>query len=109
METLDENATVISANKVTGTNVYNTDGDHLGEISDVMLDKRSGNIAYAVMSFGGFLGIGERYHALPWAALKYDTRQGGYVVGLTVDQLKEAPTYAANELPAGAIAPLTAA
>ena len=82
---------------------------HLGEIYDVMLEKRSGNIAYAVMSFGGFLGIGERYHALPWAALKYDTRQGGYVVGLTVDQLKEAPTYAANELPAGAIARLTAA
>jgi len=66
METLDENAAVISASKVTGTNVYNTDGDHLGEIYDVMLDKRSGNIAYAVMSFGGFLGIGERYHALPW-------------------------------------------
>ena len=75
METLDENAAVISASKVTGTNVYNTDGDHLGEIYDVMLDKRSGNIAYAVMSFGGFLGIGERYHALPWATLKYDTRQ----------------------------------
>ena len=109
METLDENAAVVSASKVTGTNVYKTDGDHLGEIYDVMLEKRSGNIAYAVMSFGGFLGIGERYHALPWAALKYDTRQGGYVVGLTVDQLKEAPTYAANELPAGAIAPLTAA
>ena len=100
METLDENATVISASKVTGTNVYNTDGDHLGEIYDVMLDKRSGKIAYAVMSFGGFLGIGERYHALPWSTLKYDTRQGGYVVGLTIDQLKGAPTYAANELPA---------
>ena len=60
METLEENATVISARKVTGTNVYNTEGDHLGEIYDVMLEKRSGNIAYAVMSFGGFLGIGER-------------------------------------------------
>ena len=107
MESLDENAAVISASKVTGTNVYNTDGDHLGEIYDVMLDKRSGKIAYAVMSFGGFLG--ERYHALPWSTLKYDTRQGGYVVGLTIDQLKEAPTYAADELPAGVIAPLTAA
>ena len=109
MDNLDETASVISASKVTGTNVYNTDGDHLGEIYDIMLEKRSGNIAYAVMSFGGFLGIGERYHALPWAALKYDTRQGGYVVGLTIDQLKEAPTYAANELPAGVIVPLTAA
>jgi sporulation protein YlmC with PRC-barrel domain len=100
METLDENAAVISASKVTGTNVYNIDGDHLGEIYDVMLDKRSGKIAYAVMSFGGFLGIGERYHALPWSTLKYDTRQGGYVVGLTFNQLKGAPTYTADELPA---------
>jgi hypothetical protein len=100
METLDENASVISAGKVTGTAVYNTDGDHLGAIHDVMLDKRSGRIAYAVMSFGGFLGIGERYHTLPWAILKYDTRQGGYVVGLTIDQLKAAPSYAAYDQPA---------
>ena len=97
MDNLDETASVISASKVTGTNVYNTDGDHLGEIHDIMLEKRSGNIAYAVMSFGGFLGIGERYHALPWSSLKYDTRQGGYVVGLTIDQLKEAlPTPPMN-------------
>jgi hypothetical protein len=85
---------------VTGTEVYNTAGDHLGEVQDVMIDKKTGRIAYAVMSFGGFLGIGEEYHPLPWATLKYDTRQGGYVVGLTVDQLKGAPTYAANQNPA---------
>jgi hypothetical protein len=100
MEQLDENAQVISASKVTGTDVYNTAGDHLGEVKDVMIDKRSGKIAYAVMSFGGFLGLGEQYHPLPWATLKYDTRQGGYVVGVTVDQLKSAPTYAANQKPA---------
>ena len=100
METLDETATVISASKVTGTRVYNTSGDHLGEIYDVMIDKRSGKIAYAVMSFGGLLGIGERYHPLPWATLKYDTRQRGYVVGLTIEQLQGAPTFAANEMPA---------
>jgi sporulation protein YlmC with PRC-barrel domain len=103
MEAVDETPSIISANKVTGTNVYNTEGDHLGEIHDVMLDKRSGKIAYAVMSFGGFLGIGERYHAVPWATLKYDTRQAGYVIGLTVDQLKGAPTYALDALPAGVI------
>ena len=100
MEKLDETANVISASKVTGTSVYNTDGDLLGEINDVMLDKRSGKIAYAVMSFGGFLGIGERYHPLPWATLKYDTRQGGYVVGLTLEQLQGAPTFGADERPA---------
>jgi hypothetical protein len=100
METLDENAGVISASKVTGTNVYNIEGDLLGEIHDVMLDKRSGRIAYAIMSFGGFLGIGEQYHPLPWATLKYDTRQRGYVVGLTRGQLQGAPTFALTDSPA---------
>ena len=100
MDTLDENAAVISASKVTGTNVYNTQGDQLGEIYDVMVDKRSGRIAYAIMSFGGFLGIGERYHPLPWATLKYDTRQGGYVVGLTKEQLEAAPTFGGPDVPA---------
>jgi sporulation protein YlmC with PRC-barrel domain len=61
MEKLDETASLISASKVTGTDVYNTDGEHLGVVHDIMLDKRSGKIAYALMSFGGFLGIGERY------------------------------------------------
>jgi hypothetical protein len=99
MQTLDESASVISASKVTGTNVYNAAGEPLGEIYDVMLDKRSGKIAYAIMSFGGFLGIGEQYHPLPWATLKYDTRQGGYVVGLTKEQLQGAPTYGFKETP----------
>jgi sporulation protein YlmC with PRC-barrel domain len=100
MEYLDETSSLISAEKVAGTNVYNTAGDSLGEIIDVMIDKQSGRIAYAVMSFGGFLGIGERYHPLPWSTLKYDTRQGGYVVGLTKDQLEKAPTYGEDEAPA---------
>lgn len=99
MITLDESASLISAGKVTGTNVYNTAGELLGEIYDVMLDKKSGRIAYAVMSFGGFLGIGEQYHALPWATLKYDTNQGGYVVGLTKEQLQGAPTFATGDQP----------
>jgi PRC-barrel domain len=100
METLDETTSLISTGKVTGTAVYNTDGERLGEIKDVMLDKRSGKIAYALMSFGGFLGLGERYHPLPWPTLKYDTRQGGYVVGLTIDQLQKAPSVSADEMPA---------
>ena len=81
MEQKDETVSLISAGKVQGTNVYNTQGDSLGEVYDVMIDKRSGKIAYAVMSFGGFLGMGNSYHPLPWNTLKYDTRQGGYVVG----------------------------
>ena len=65
-------------------------------VCDVMIDKLSGKVAYAIMSFGGFLGVGESYHPLPWNTLKYDTRQGGYVVGLTRQQ----PTFARTETPA---------
>ena len=72
-----------------------------GEIYDVLLEKRSGRIAYAVLAFGGFLGIGERYHSLPWATLKYDTRQGGYVVGLTIDQVKGLTNDTAEGAPFG--------
>jgi hypothetical protein len=64
-----------------------------------MIDKYSGQVAYAVMSFGGFLGIGERYHALPWRMLTYDTGLGGYVVDVTREQLERAPTYARDETP----------
>jgi sporulation protein YlmC with PRC-barrel domain len=105
MENRDETVSLISAGKVQGTNVYNTDGDTLGEVYDVMIDKVSGKVAYAIMSFGGFLGVGERYHPLPWNNLKYDTRQGGYVVGLTRQQLEGAPTLPEPIRRLGAIAP----
>jgi hypothetical protein len=62
-----------------------------------MVDKRSGQVAYAVMSFGGFLGIGDSYHPLPWKALTYDTNQGGYVVDLDKSRLQGAPSYTAGE------------
>ncbi|MBN9082681.1 MAG: PRC-barrel domain-containing protein [Rhizobiales bacterium] len=97
MVALDETTSLIAAGKVTGTRVFNTDGEALGEIYDIMIDKQSGKIAYAVMSFGGFLSIGERYHPLPWNSLKYDVRQGGYVVGLTRQELEGAPTFAQTE------------
>jgi hypothetical protein len=100
MEHTDETVSLISAEKVQGTPVYNTQGESLGELEDVMIDKRSGKIAYAVMSFGGFLGVGNDYHPLPWNTLKYDTRQGGYVVGLTKQQLEGAPRFASNDNPA---------
>ena len=64
-----------------------------------MIDKTSGRIAYALMSFGGFLGIGERYSPLPWNSLKYDTRQGGYVVGISKEVLKRGPSVGPDEEP----------
>jgi sporulation protein YlmC with PRC-barrel domain len=99
METQRETSTLIAADKVSGTSVYNTAGESLGEIYDVMIDKESGKIAYAVMSFGGFLGIGEEYHPVPWSILKYDTAQGGYVVNLDKPQLEGAPAYSEDAEP----------
>lgn len=94
----DTRGRLIAASKVNGTNVYNTAGEKLGSVYDVMLDKMSGKTEYAILSFGGFLGIGDKYHPLPWHQLKYDVRQGGYVVGLSRQVLEGAPTYAAGEL-----------
>jgi len=94
---VDETGGLISASKVNGTNVYNRQGDSLGSIYDVMIDKRSGEVAYAVMSFGGFLGIGEEYSPLPWSALTYDTEVGGYVVDIDEETLKGGPRYANDD------------
>ncbi|MFN4275188.1 MAG: PRC-barrel domain-containing protein [Ferrovibrio sp.] len=88
---------LISADKVEGTTVYNPTGDKLGSINNVMIDKLSGKVAYADMSFGGFLGIGDRHHPLPWGMLKYDEKQGGYVVNLDKKTLESAPSYGADE------------
>jgi hypothetical protein len=84
---------LIAADKVKGTNVYNLAGDDLGTIDDIMIDKASGRAIYAVMSFGGFLGIGEKFHPLPWAILKYDAQKGGYIVNLDKKVLEGAPYY----------------
>ncbi len=94
-----ETSTLISADKVEGTAVYNREGDKLGSIHTVMIDKVSGKVAYAVMSFGGFLGIGDRYYPLPWDVLTYDTSQGGYVVDRDQSMLEGAPTYGTSETP----------
>ena len=64
-----------------------------------MVDKLSGKVAYAVMSFGGFLGIGESYHPLPWKVLTYEPRLGGYVVDIDKDRLRGAPSYVTAESP----------
>jgi sporulation protein YlmC with PRC-barrel domain len=96
---LGTNGANIRASRVNGTDVYNADGEHLGHIDDVILNKQSGIADYAIMSFGGFLGIGERYHPLPWRSLTYDPGQRGYVVSVSRDQLERAPTYGEGEEP----------
>ena len=83
----DETGNLISSNKVDGTAVYATDGEKIGKIDHLMIGKRSGRVEYAVMNFGGFLGMGESHHPLPWDALDYDTDRGGYVVNIDKDRL----------------------
>lgn len=95
----EETVDLIAADKVEGTAVYNSHGQKMGSIYSLMIDKYSGRVIYAVMSFGGFLGIGERYHPLPWRVLTYDPAQGGYVVDLDRDLLQAAPSYGASEMP----------
>ncbi len=95
----DETTNLISSAKVEGTAVYATDGERIGHVDHLMIGKRSGRVEYAVMSFGGFLGIGERYHPLPWDALDYDTERGGYVVSIDKNLLKGAPSYQEDQYP----------
>lgn len=89
----DENSDLISSDRVEGTSVYATDGEKIGHISHLMIGKRSGRVEFAVMNFGGFLGMGGSYHPLPWDALDYDTERGGYIVNIDKDRLYEAPSY----------------
>ena len=96
---MDENRDLIASDKVEGTAVYNGGGERLGTVRNFMVDKRSGQVAYAVMSFGGFLGMGESYHPLPWRALTYDTGLGGYVVGLSRQELEATPAYPTSSVP----------
>ena len=98
MTTQTGHTEAIAASRVIGTSVYNAAGESIGEIEDVMLDKMSNGIMFAVIGFGGFLGMGEKYHAVPWASLDYDEDKGGYVVPFSKDQLKAAPAHSINEL-----------
>lgn len=95
----DDN-TLIIASRVKDTNVFNTSGDRLGHIEDISIDRVTGQVRYALMSFGGFLGIGDKLHPLPWQMLRFDTDKNGYVVGLSKEQLSDAPSYTAEELAA---------
>lgn len=83
MTTANGHTEAIQASRVIGTDVYNSAGESIGTIEDIMLEKTSNGIMFAVIGFGGFLGIGEKYHAIPWSVLDYDVDRGGYVVPFT--------------------------
>jgi hypothetical protein len=88
---------LISSELIRGTKVLNAQGEHLGTIMTMMIEKHTGQVAYSVMSFGGFLGIGEKYHPLPWHMLNYDPALGGYVIELDKERLTAAPSYALTD------------
>ena len=98
MTTASGHTSAIRAKKVIGTNVKDAAGRKIGEIEDVVLDKKSNSILFAVIGFGGFLGMAEKYHPVPWSALDYDEDQGSYVVNYTKDQLQAAPAGSIEEL-----------
>jgi hypothetical protein len=91
-----ETGTLIGSDKVEGTAVYGPDETKVGSIERVMIDKQSGKVSYAVLSFGGFLGMGDDHYPLPWQSLKYDTNLGGYRTGITQQQLEGAPKYGSD-------------
>jgi PRC-barrel domain len=92
-----ETPSLISSDKVEGTAVYRSNGDKVGTVERVMIDKISGKVAYAVMSFGGFMGLGKDYYPLPWNLLTYNPQLQGYEVNVREEQLKGAPKYSEHE------------
>lgn len=98
MPTLTGHTTAIRASRAIGTPVYNTQGEKIGKVEDIVLDKKTNNIMFAVVGFGGFLGMGEKYHPVPWSALDYSKDEDGYVVPYTKEQLQAAPADAIEEL-----------
>jgi len=92
--TARETTRLIASDKVEGTAVRRSNGDKLGSIKRVMIDKRTGKVAYAVMTFGGFLGIGDEHRALPWSVLRYNVDLDAYGLNATEDQLRNAPALA---------------
>jgi len=98
MPTPSGHTTAILASKVKGTPVYNTDGEKVGTVEDIVLDKMSNNIMFAVLGSGGMLGVGEKYRPIPWSVLDYDPNMGGYVVPLDRSRLENAPSYPMEDL-----------
>ncbi|MFM0473668.1 PRC-barrel domain-containing protein [Paraburkholderia sp. 22098] len=90
---------VMAAATLDGTKVMSSDGEHVGKISDIMLDVRNGRIAYAVLSEGGFLGMGANLHAIPWSALTLDTDQKCFFVDITAQRLKDDPGFDPDHWP----------
>ena len=98
MTTASGHTSAIRASRVIGTHVKDPAGQKIGEVEDVVLDKQSNTIMFAVIGFGGFLGVAEKYHPIPWSSLSYDDDEEAYVVNYTKEQLQAAPAGSIEEL-----------
>lgn len=98
MPTMTGHTSAILASRVQGTPVFNVDGDKIGTIEDMVLDKASNNIRFAVIGSGGVLGLGEKFRPIPWSLLDFDPDKGGYIVPVSKSVLEKAPAYALEEL-----------
>lgn len=92
----DSTDPMVSSDDVIGTDVYGMDGTKVGTIGRMMIDKKTGHIAYAMMSFGGFLGLGQEEYPIPWKSLSYDEQRNGFQTDITKDQLETAPAQSGN-------------
>ncbi|QBR70994.1 photosystem reaction center subunit H [Beijerinckiaceae bacterium] len=93
MGTANPEFNLISSEDVEGTAVFDPSGNEIGNVDHLMIDKLSGQVRYAIMSFGGFLGLGHSHYPLPWSSLTYDKQRDGYMTNVTEQQLKDAPEF----------------
>ncbi len=93
----EKSGNVIASSRVEGTDIYSRDGDKMGSVEDLLIEKRGGQVTDAIISVGGFLGMGIEQHSLPWSKLDYDTELDGYRLDVTEEQLKDAPRFDENE------------
>jgi sporulation protein YlmC with PRC-barrel domain len=98
MPTATGHTSAIRAERVIGTDVKDSDGNIIGKIEDIILDKTDNRIMFAVIGFGGVLGVGEKFHPVPWSVLDFEPEEGAFMVPYTSEQLKAAPADTINEL-----------
>ena len=90
----------VKASSMIGTDVVSPKGENLGDVKEVVIDPRTGRVAYAVVAFGGFLGMGEKLFAIPFSAFSYNVEKNEYVLDISKERLKAAPGFDADHWPA---------
>lgn len=92
----------LSASSISGTDVVNARNENLGDIKEIMIDTNNGRVSYVVLSFGGFLGIGDKYFAIPWEAFSIDTDNKCFVLNVPKEKLENAPGFDKDQWPTNA-------